>query len=255
MTAAIAVGADSQGPLEVPRLVVPRFERPPPDYNQKRATVNMCTFGTFITDNESCPPEKPCKLEEPIDQNGRPHPWCQAFSGSNGYSPMQSPSIESIVMGEPPNTKNGDMPQWVCFFYNNFDCDPSKDAGLRNQTTSIAWDHMIKGQPNAVIKFNQTVDAVPNSTRYTRFKAYVCMMYADAPYRNDGDGSGSSAEGFFGADGNGGDAQDLTEGGLKMTADGLYAGQDAAAEAAPDGVQGSDAGASPNAANSTVVQR
>ena len=113
--AAAAATASEQILGAVKSLVVPRLERPPADYKQKRGE-NKWVFGGFQTDAGECKERGKCLLWEPIDPNGRPHPWCQTFSGSNGYTPLQQPSIESAHMDE-VKEKKSDYPQWVCFFY------------------------------------------------------------------------------------------------------------------------------------------
>lgn len=96
-------------------LVAPRLGRPPPDYKQKR-DENKWVFGSFQTNEGECKERGKCQMWEPIDPNGRPHPWCQTFSGSNGYTPLQQPTIESARINEIKD-KVSDFPQWVCFFY------------------------------------------------------------------------------------------------------------------------------------------
>lgn len=95
----------------------PKLERPPPGHMQrKRDAQQMFTFGGYSSNLSG--DGKFLKLEEPIEANGHPHPWCQGFEGSNGYTEGQEPTIHVAHMDKAKNESDvPDVPQYICWFY------------------------------------------------------------------------------------------------------------------------------------------
>jgi hypothetical protein len=98
-------------------LRAPKLEHPPPDHmKRKRDAGKMFTFGGY---QSSISGEGHfLKLEEPIEDNGHPHPWCQAFEGSDGYTEGQEPTIHVAHMDKAKNDSAvAGVPQHICWFY------------------------------------------------------------------------------------------------------------------------------------------
>ncbi|KAJ4354475.1 uncharacterized protein N0V89_006212 [Didymosphaeria variabile] len=179
----------------------PKLEHPPPGHmKQKRDGQKMFTFGGYSTSISG--DGKFEKLQEPIEANGHPHPWCQGFNGSNGYTEGQEPTIHYAHMDHAEHKSDvPTVPQFICFFYNNFDCDPSK-GGTGNAKFNISHTFLTDldmkskdGDQYSIENRNfpmQNKDTSNN--RYLWIKAYGCMKYIDAPNADGNTAQGATAE-------------------------------------------------------------
>ncbi|KAF2447774.1 hypothetical protein P171DRAFT_441683 [Karstenula rhodostoma CBS 690.94] len=199
-------------------LRVPKLERPPPGHMQrKREAQQMFTFGGYSTSISG--DGKFMKLEEPIEANGHPHPWCQGFEGSNGYTEGQEPTLRVAHMDKAKNESAvPGLPQHICWFYNDFDCDPKKGV-IGSSKSKVTHAHLTdldkKNRTGDDSEENRNFPLVFDDSdhkRYLWIKAYGCMLYVDNPTSDEKIGSEQGDIAQDGADGSGVSAAELVAG-------------------------------------------
>ncbi|KAL5401700.1 hypothetical protein PMIN03_011280 [Paraphaeosphaeria minitans] len=165
-------------------LQAPKLCRAPEGHIQrKRDAQQMFTFGGYASNLTG--DGNYLKLEEPIEANGHPHPWCQGFEGSNGYSEGQEPTIHYAHMDKAKNEPDpAGIPQYICWFYNDFDCDPKKGAVGSKFTHTHLTDLDKRDRNGDDSNKNRDFPMMGSNVegnRYAWIKAYGCMFYIDNP--------------------------------------------------------------------------
>ncbi|OAG12768.1 uncharacterized protein CC84DRAFT_1212271 [Paraphaeosphaeria sporulosa] len=198
-------------------LQAPKLHRAPEGHIQrKRDAEQMFTFGGYASNLTG--DGNYLKLEEPIEANGHPHPWCQGFEGSNGYTEGQEPTIHYVHMDKAKNESDPPgIPQYICWFYNDFDCDPTKGAvGSFKFTHTHLTDLDKKDKNGDDSNTNRDFPLMSGgANRFEWIKAYGCMFYVDNPSANEDSGNDVGQAGI---------AQDGTTG-TELSAAELEAGQ------------------------------
>ncbi|KAJ4301880.1 hypothetical protein N0V90_003976 [Kalmusia sp. IMI 367209] len=194
VSAHVAVGVSSveQATSKIKRLAAPKLERRVASHAQKR-DEEQWIFGKYRATDGPCK-DQDCYLTEP-KINGRPYPYCQGFPGSNGYTENQDPRIDRATINRVGKTadhvgKDSEFPQWICFFYNDFDCDPSKGGGPGyHQWASINDKDFNNGNPDDREQYFSLKTNDQNQQLWYHIKAYGCMLYEDAPEKTGEDGA------------------------------------------------------------------